>query len=1500
MDISVGRVRLVFPLDLGVENLKAIRPNDSIPQRKDTIADVGMIVADVRLMPLLQKKVEIDKLEFEKLKVNTSNFIKNTRVSGVVGRMMVKSHGIDLRRQSLNVNNAIIDDAKVCVALADTAKKDTSKTENYWKINVRKLDVANTEVNVTLPGDTIAIGAYMGKLEARHGFFDLFKQDYKLKQLSLSGGRIVYDNKLKQRVKGLDYNHIAMSGVALALDSFSYVGNVLGVSLKKCALVEKSGFRIDSLAGGVSMDSTSLTLSKLRLSTPESSLNAVVYMDFDAFSERDPGQMYVTLDGWVGKQDIMMFLPDMPNGFRRRWPNYPLQLKGVVRGNMRHASISGVNLKLPTAFNVNAHGWMSNLDNADRLKANIQLNARTADLGFVAALLPPDVSKQVSIPSGISIQGRFEADGSLYNANFTAAEGGGRLAAKASINLKDMAYNAVVDAEQLHIEHFLRNAGLHPFSGFLTAKGRGFDILSKHTLLTAVAKVEKFDYAGYDLSDMNFNAHVADGVGHARLESTNPMLNGNVQIDALMSSKEVKATFGCDLARADFKALRFTSDKLIAALCAHVDIASDLKHRHSIRGIVNDITLIDSVRTYRPKSISADVFTRIDTTHARIATGDFSLALDAGQGYEEIIKSGEKIVAEAMAQRNKRYIDQKRLRALLPLAKIFLDMGKDNMVSRAAKKYGYDLSGASMDMSSSPANGLNGYLEIDSVVTAGIQLDTIRLRLQSDTAKTVFLGKIQNNKKNPQYVFNALFGGTFYERGMYFGAKVVDAKERTGVAIGLNFAMVDDGIRVNIGGANPPILGYKRFNVNKDNYVLLRRDQRISADLKLNSAEGTGVQIYSNDSTEALQDLTVALKQFDLNDVSSVIPYMPKMGGVMNGDFHLIKTSGQLSLSSSISVGNMSYEGCPMGDIASELVYMPREDGSHSVDATLSRNGRDIGLLSGSYRPEGEGSLDAELTLEHTPLSIVNGFIPERLFGLKGYGDGTLSVKGTLSAPDVDGEVLLDSAYLNSEPYGVEMRFANDPVRISNSHLLFENFEMFAHNDSPLNLAGYLDFSDPSRLYLDVRMRADNYLLIDSKENMRSQTYGKAFVNFYGRASGRVESLLLRGRLDVLGSTNMTYILRDSPLTTDNQMDDLVKFVDFKNKSHQAVAKPALTGLTMDLTLSIDQGAHIMCALNADHSNYVDLIGGGDLRLQYNAMDAFRLTGRYTLNNGEMKYSLPVIPLKTFTIQDGSYVEFNGDPMNPKLNITATEETKANVSSGSGNERTVLFQCGVVITKTLKDMGLEFIIDAPEDMSVHNELQTMSVENRGKIAVTMLTTGMYLAGGSTNSFSMNSALTAFLNSQINSISGKALRTLDLSFGMDNTTTETGGTQTDYSFKFAKRFWNNRLRIVVGGKLSTGADVQNQNNTFFDNVTFEYRLSQTSNQYLKLFYERDSYDWLEGNVGKYGGGFIWRRKLRHFKDIFRTSSDRAPVIQMGNDTLNRQRRATADSVKNNKQ
>ena len=419
-------------------------------------------------------------------------------------------------------------------------------------------------------------------------------------------------------------------------------------------------------------------------------------------------------------------------------------------------------------------------------------------------------------------------------------------------------------------------------------------------------------------------------------------------------------------------------------------------------------------------------------------------------------------------------------------------------------------------------------------------------------------------------------------------------------------------------------------------------------------------------------------------------------------------------------------------------------------------------------------------------------------------------------------------------------------------------------------------------------MKAENFLLIDSKENLRSEAYGKAYVNFYARMQGAIDNLQMRGKLDVLGSTDMTYVLKDSPITTDNQLEDLVKFTNFADSTTMDIERPPLNGFSMDMNISINESAHILCALNANKSNYVDLIGGGDLRMKYNTIDELSLRGRYTLNNGEMKYSLPVIPLKTFVIQDGSYVEFTGDPMNPRLNITALEDTKATVSDANGNNRSVDFKCGVIITKTLEDMGLEFVIYAPQDMSLSNELNTMSTEERGKIAITMLTTGMYLADGNTNSFSMNSALNSFLQSQINDIAGNALRTLDLSFGLDNTTDATGNVRTDYSFKFAKRFWNNRLKIIVGGKLSTGSDVANQNETFFNNVQFEYRLNEASTQYLNVFYNRDSYDWLEGNIGEYGGGFIWRRKLQNFKDIFRFKDVKTPIIMSTDSTKSTQK------------
>ena len=432
-------------------------------------------------------------------------------------------------------------------------------------------------------------------------------------------------------------------------------------------------------------------------------------------------------------------------------------------------------------------------------------------------------------------------------------------------------------------------------------------------------------------------------------------------------------------------------------------------------------------------------------------------------------------------------------------------------------------------------------------------------------------------------------------------------------------------------------------------------------------------------------------------------------------------------------------------------------------------------------------------------------------------------------------------------------------------------------------MSGYLDFSNLENMLMDVRMRATNFEIIDAKENARSEIFGKVFVNFGGRLRGPVANLHMDGMLSVLGSTNMTYVLRDGTLATDTELNDLVQFTNLTDSTADVVRRPDINGFSMNLGVNIDEQAHIVCALNADKSNYIDLFGGGNLQLNYDPANGARLRGRYTLSDGVMKYSLPIIPLRTFTIQDGSYIEFTGDPMQPTLNITATEEVKTSISNASGEGRLVDFACGVRLTGQFPKPGVEFIISAPEDQEIQNTLNTKSVEERSKLAVTMLASGMYLDGNnnaSTNN-AMNGALASFLQSQVNKITGKALSSmgLDITANMESTADVNGALHTDYTFKFSKRLWDNRLRINLGGRVSTGSQFSQDNGAYFDNFSLEYRLNKKETQYLKLYYEREAYDWLEGNQSEFGAGFMWRRKLRHFKDIFRfKNNDSNPIVQ----------------------
>ena len=1469
MEITVDHVDLSFPLDLGVDGVKVIH-------QPDTIADVERMVVDVQLLPLLKSKVVINQLEINNTRLNTNGFIEAAQVKGRFGRLFVKSDGIDLKQETVELNGARLEDAKLDIAFSDSVPEDTTKSEAKWKIHVDAAKIRRSDVALHMPGDTMSVKAHIGMLSVNEAMIDLGSQTYTVASVDWENGALQYDQNFQPRIEGLDYNHLDLTDINIGIDSIYYHAPTLKLQMRSVALKEKSGLQVTDLTGPIVMENGSLRLPRFHLKTLESEFDVEMDMPFNLTDSIDPGKMRLRVAAQVGSRDVVRLMGEMPQAFRDRWPNEPLSLNGTIKGNMQHMEFSDLNVTLPTAFQAKVSGFAANLDNSKKLLADVQFQARAQNIDFVRTLMGT-AAKDYRIPPGISAQGRVKADGACYMADVTASEGKGTVKLKGRFNTDAMQYDAQLNVNNLNVHHFMPRDSIYTVTADVNVKGQGTDFLSPRTTLDADAKIHHLRYGHWNFDNVTALAQVKNGHALVDMDSRGKLIFGRLGVDALLNKQKLNATITADMKSIDLYGMRIVDNPLTLGLCGHVDVTSDMKLSHYVSGLISDITVRDSSHTVNSEFVGLHINTSPDTTLLRAQSGDFIVKMDYSGNYEKMLKQFSVLSDTASMQLSKKVIDQAALRRLLPRLKVHVESKHENPLVVILKSQGIDFKDLLFDMNTSPETGLNGNGYVHSLIVSDVRLDTINFRLTQRNEHLSFGGQICNNKKNPQFVFNALFDGVLQERGATFGVRYFDSAGKMGARIGAKAEMVDSGLNFHL-VPERPTLGYKEFKLNADNYLFVGANNKVKANIDLVADDGMGVKIYSEESDPtAQQDLTVSLNKFNLDEVTSVIPYAPRMGGLLNGDYHVVQDAdGWFSVASDMEVRNMSYERCPIGNVSTELLYLQKGDSAHAVEARLMKDEAEIGLLSGTYYSTGGGALDATLQLERFPLSIANGFVDDQVFGLQGYGEGELSVKGPLSRPQVNGEILLDSAFVESVPYGVSLRCDDDPVRIVDSKLLLENFTLYSYNENPLNIQGSVDFSNLDKVMVNVRMGARNFQIINAKENPKSVAYGKAFVNIFASMRGEMDNLYMRGRLDVLGTTDMSYILRDSPLTTDNQLDNLVKFTDFSDTTQIVVERPALTGFRMDMTVDVSNGAHIMAYLNADHSNYIDLMGGGTLRMSYSPADNLRLTGRYTLSNGEMKYSLPVIPLKTFTIQNGSYIEFTGEPMNPTLNITATERTKSTVTGSNGVGRSVEFDCGVIITKTLNDMGLEFTLDAPEDMQLHSELQSLSVDQRGKLAVTMLTTGMYLADGNTQPFSMNSALSSFLNSEISSITGNALRTLDLSFGVDQTLDGTGQTHTDYSFKFAKRFLNNRLKIAVGGMVSTGAELQQRNKSFFDNVSLEYRLDDTANKYLTLFFENNSYDWLDGYTQKYGGGFIWRRTLQHLTDIFRKTQTQVPL------------------------
>lgn len=1434
MDIRVGRIRLAFPLDLALEDVVA---RDSL--RTDTLASVGELRTGVAFWPLLRGEVRVGSVSLTRLQAQTGNLIPSVEIDGRIGQLRLRDGDVNLADETVEVEGLMMEDADVSVTLRPVdAAVDTVSAPVRWKILLDRAEMRQVDFRLQVPADTLHLLAGWKQMELEKLDVDLEASAYGAGHLELVGGSVTYDSSAQPPAQGLDYNHLAVSDMEIGLDSVYYKGKEVRGIIRQLALRERSGFRLVHTEGRVRMDSLGINMPHLLVELPSSRMYAVGKLPWGALEQGGDGSVNASIEGNVMLADVAALAGEaFPDTVVQSLSVSPLKFSMALRGNMNLWQLDTLDVRMDHVAELGASGEIYHLVDSLRRTGELEWHTVAHDLDVLTWWLMGD-SASLQIPREMRMGGVFGVDKMRYRATFGLQEQDGWLAASGYFDTGSEEYALNLRADSLALHHFLPKDSLGHFTAHAKAVGRGMDFYAGTSRLLADMGVDSLQYGKQLVTDVNLKAALKEHRVHVALDSHNAVLDMTARADGLLYRDSLKAKAVVDIAEADLYALQVADEPLAASVWVEM---------------------------------------KPDTLYAQAKTGDFDLQINCGEGLASLVEHVNAFVRTLQAQLEQSAVDLEEAKALLPDARVMLKAGAENPVV----DYLHDVNGlrfeqADVEICVSPSSGMSVDGHVYSLRADSLEFDTVKVGLVTTASLNADL-VVSNAPNQRKPAFTARLKGELGNRASSALISFHNGKRELGLELGARAALEEGGMRLSFFPEHPT-LGFRTFTLNDSNYIALGDSGRITADVTLLDKAGTGLRLYSSPNEEALQDLTADITRLNLAEILKVLPYAPEIAGLLDVELHYVQKDADNTFSGTMQVEGLAYEGYPMGTLGMEAVYLPESGNNHLVSLQLLRNGHEIAAVDGSYGipssvngGEADGVLDALLNLERFPLDMANAFVPRDLVEMSGLLGGELAVQGALSAPRINGEVHFDSVQLHSPLYAVDLHVDKTPLRITDNRMLFDGFHIYAKGKNPFTLAGHVDLGDFSHMRADLQMRAEDYELLNAKKNRTSVVYGKVFVSLFSTIKGELSSPLVRGTMQVLGNTDVVYVMKESPLTVEDRLGNMVTFVDFNDTlaSVKPHAEVTLGGMDILMNVQIDQGAQVQVDLGGD--NYVKVQGGGDLSMQYTPQGDLLLTGRYTLNNGEMKYSLPVIPLKTFNIASGSYVEFTGNPSNPNLNITATERVRTSVTEDNSS-RYINFDVGVSITNSLDNMGMAFTLDAPEDVSLQNQLAAMSAEERGKLAVTMLVTGMYAGGqgGTSGGFNTGNALNSFLQSEISNIAGNALKTVDVSIGVEDKYAADGTSQggTDYSFRFAKRFWNNRLSVIIGGRISTGNETMaEEDNSFIDDISLEWRLDDSGTRYVKLFHTKNYESILEGEIIETGVGLVLRRKVNKLGELF---------------------------------
>ncbi len=1518
MTIEVGRLRLGFPLRLKVNDVTVIQAN------ADTMLTARRAAVDVKLLPLLRKKVDVERIELDTAFYQMGNRDSLMWLRARLEKGRIAGAGFDLSTSRLSLPDANIEGVDVRMRILEdtTAKAPSDTTQSPFVIDVGRVRLARTDFSMEMMPTIDSLGCYIGEALLTDALIDLGRQTIhghsltidsvaaayiypsltdsvspapqtvestpeppslpwtiNADMLRLTARSALYAQRGAVPAAGFDPSYISARDIVIEIDSFYNRGTAVRVPLRRFEATERCGLPLHA-DGLFNMDSTAMTLDGFTVGTLHTTLRADARMGMGDLTADPNLPLSLKANGRIDPEDVAMAFPDMRAMLA---PMQPLTLSGDIDGTAGQLNIYSMDIAMPGILRVNAHGSVDYPFDAAKTGGSVSLDGT---LGALSKNRFPFLP--IAHTPALTLQGDVtyypgEASGAVE-----VTTSGGRIAAEGGWTARSEEYDAKVKLDRFPVHLFMPELGVGDVTAAVSVEGRGYNPMARSTAIDADVRIASAEYLKVKYTDIDADVTLHAGNASGRLTSRNPGADATVDFTALLDGDTVRYDLTGILNDINLVTLHL-SDTINGG---HATIRSSGFYNVTTQGmdVRADVTdlfwRIPGVALAPTSPISLALASEPSGADASLDNGDLALRFYSGAPLLQFVDSLSPAITEIMSEVDSMRINVRRLSEVIPRFALEANMGRDNVAATYLATSGITF------------NSLDASIRKDSLITmgadllrldaAGTRLDTINLNVFERGDYLVYSVKANSRPGTfDDFAHVDINGFAGFNRMSVFMDQH-NIKGEQGFRIGVNASILDSVLTVSL-VPRKPVIAYKAWTLNDSNFISYDLvTSHIDANLRLSQGDSY-INIFTpahveNEETDhgthhaKQEEVMIQLADVALQDWLSINPFAPPVKGMLSANLSLGWQKPDITGKGTVSLTDLYYGKERVGSFDLDLNVETTPGGKLMAD---------VGLMVDSVRTiTARGVLNdstlatpflLDFDMIHFPLSVANPFLPAGTARLSGMLNGSMKITGDMANPRFDGYIDFDSAAVKVGILGSSFAFSDEKIPVDSNIVRFDGFSIYGSNDKPLTIDGIVDMRELSNVRVNLKAAADGMQIVNTERARgEAEIFGKAWIGLDASVRGNMSFMNVDASLSLLEGTNVTYVMTTTEQSIQQQgQEDMVRFVQF-NDTTQVTKADSIpnTGMVMNLSadIKIQEGTTLTVNLNPGGSNKVQIQPEGDLDFSMTALNGMRLTGRLNINDGFVRYTPPLMSEKNFAFQEGSYVAFNGNVLNPVLNVTAVDVMKANVTQSGADSRLVNFDVSVAVTGTLEQMNVVFNLSTGDDITVQNELSSMSPEQRAQSAINLLLMGTYSGSGTQATTKLNNnPLFSFLTGQLNAWAANNIKGVDISFGMDQydrTLDGTTSTTTSYSYRVSKSLFNDRFKIVVGGNYSTDADAdENFAQNLINDIAFEYLLNRSGSMYIRIFRHTGFESILEGEITQTGVGFVLKRKINSLWDLF---------------------------------